>query len=84
MTVDAIVQDQLQKGVIETVVDSTPEGPMKHYLAHQVVVTPHKETTKARMVFNASAKTKKGNYSLISPSAEERFSVCPLAILPDK
>ncbi len=64
MIVDAIVKDQEQKGVVEKVTDSTPEGPLNHYLAHHVVVTPHKETTKARMVFNASAKTKKANYSL--------------------
>ncbi|MCP3668095.1 MAG: hypothetical protein GY696_37330 [Gammaproteobacteria bacterium] len=35
-----------------------------HYLAHQAVITPQKETTKVRMVFDASAKQNKASPSL--------------------
>jgi len=35
-----------------------------HYLPHHPVVTPHKHTTKVRIVFDASSKTKNGLNSL--------------------
>lgn len=53
-TYDEIFKDQREKGVIEEApVD--PEGPL-HYLPHHAVVIPTRETTKVRLVFDASSK----------------------------
>ena len=37
---------------------------LKHYLPHHAVINPHKPTTKPRVVYDASAKTKNENKSL--------------------
>lgn len=60
---DSIIKDQLDKGVIEKVIESSNDG-QKHYLPHHAVVNPLKATTKLRVVYDASAKTKKENNSL--------------------
>ncbi|KAK6761809.1 hypothetical protein RB195_022771 [Necator americanus] len=54
---DDTVKSQLELGIIEEVAEdlTVEEGEVVHYLAHQAVVTPHKETTKLRVVFDASA-----------------------------
>ncbi|MCP3665660.1 MAG: DUF1759 domain-containing protein, partial [Gammaproteobacteria bacterium] len=62
--IDDIISDQLQKGVIEIVTVDTFEGPRKHYIPHHPVITPQKETTKVRLVYDASARTKVGSPSL--------------------
>ena len=58
---------QLQCGIIEKVASESVEGSNKHYIAtiiiHYVMVTPTK-TTKVRVVYNASVKTKQMNKSL--------------------
>lgn len=56
---DEILQDQLQKGIIEKVDEHTTEGKIKHYVPHHAVITPQKATTKVRIVYDASAKMKK-------------------------
>ncbi|KAK0426897.1 hypothetical protein QR680_009954 [Steinernema hermaphroditum] len=56
-----IFADQLDKGVIEEVdLDKKPDSDRSivHYLAHQPVITPQKNTTKVRIVFDASAHFK--------------------------
>ena len=60
---DSIIQDQLEKGVIERIQSTMTEGKI-HYLPHHAVVTPQKTTTKIRVVYDASAKTRPGNNSL--------------------
>ncbi|KAK6762462.1 hypothetical protein RB195_023255 [Necator americanus] len=54
---DDTIKSQLELGIIEEVAEDliVEEGEVVHYLAHQAVVTPHNETTKLRIVFNASA-----------------------------
>ncbi|XGW03187.1 hypothetical protein V3C99_014858 [Haemonchus contortus] len=54
-----VFQDQLSKGILEEV-DETNDvfGKPKHYLPHQPVITPQKDTTKFRVVFDASAHYK--------------------------
>ena len=37
---EAIIQEQLQRGIIEKVVTGTEEGPIKHYILHHPVITP--------------------------------------------
>ena len=54
---DNIIKDQHEKGIIE-------RGDEKHYILHHAVFTPAKDTTKVRIVYDASAKTKKTNLSL--------------------
>ncbi|KAK0425562.1 hypothetical protein QR680_009259 [Steinernema hermaphroditum] len=56
-----IFADQLEKEVIEEVnleCKHAEESTVVHYLAHQPVITPQKETTKVRIVFDASAHFK--------------------------
>ena len=61
---DAVIQDQLHKGIIEIVPEEESANTSKHYIPHHEIVTPEKTTTKLRIVFDASAKTNKGNQSL--------------------
>ena len=61
---DDILKDQLQKGIIERVNNKTVEEGNIHYIPHHAVITPGKATTKIRIVYDASAKSKKGNKSL--------------------
>jgi len=61
---EAFLQDQLEKGIIEVVPEQGSGQALKHYIPHHGVVTPEKTTTKLRIVFDASAKTRKENRSL--------------------
>ena len=60
---DNVIQDQLRLGVIEKVKPG-PSDTIKHYIPHYAVVNPSKTTTKVRVVYDASAKTKQENKSL--------------------
>ena len=68
---DRIIQDQLEKGIIEAVqADETPPGTV-HYLPHHAVVRRDKATTKVRVVYDASARSANGpslNDCLLKPS----------------
>lgn len=63
MKCDAVMKDQLHKGMIEKVERSSVDG-LVHYLPHHAVISPQKTTTKLRVVYDASARTKKENKSL--------------------
>ena len=92
---DAIIKEQLNKGIIERITDDSRVGPLKHYIPHHPVITPLKATTKVRVVYDASAKTQKGNKSLneclyrgpvILPSLFGlllRFRLNPIGIVSD-
>ena len=54
---DAVIQNQLPEGIIERVDKECCEGK-KHYIPYHVVITPQKSTTKLRVVYDASAKTR--------------------------
>ena len=58
------MKDQHEKGIIERVNEKSKEGERKHYIPHHAVLTSTKDTTKVRIVYDASAKTKKTNLSL--------------------
>ena len=60
---DSVIQDQLLKGVIEKVDNESQDG-IKHYLPHHAVINPLKQTTKLRVVYDASAKTRQKHQSL--------------------
>lgn len=59
-----IIQEQLEKGIIEEVPDGDSSKTLKHYLPHHAVITPDKTTTKLRIVYDGSAKTKSVEKSL--------------------
>ena len=59
-----IIQQQLQKGIIEVIDKSVKIDTRKHYLPHHPILTPSKATTKVRIVYDASAKLKIGDSSL--------------------
>lgn len=52
---DRIIQDQLEQGIVERVTDE-PHGEREFYLPHKPVVREAAESTKMRIVFDASAK----------------------------
>ena len=58
-----IIQEQEQAGIIEKVT-SLEKADKIHYLPHQTVIRTEAETTKVRMVFDASSKDKKSCTSL--------------------
>ena len=63
-----IIQEQLKKGIVEMVPedprDATAGYTLIHYLPHQGVLHQDKQTTKLRVVYNGSAKTKTDPLSL--------------------
>lgn len=60
---DRVIKEQLEKGIIEPVVEM--EGTEKiHYLPHHAVVRREAKTTKVRVVYDASSKEEKGGVSL--------------------
>ena len=46
----AVLQDQLEKGIIEVVPEQDYGETLRHYIPHHEVVTPEKTTTKLRIV----------------------------------
>ena len=60
---DDIIQNQLKLGVVEKVTKNTMES-QKHYIPHHPVINPEKSSTKIRVVYDASAKTTRGQKSL--------------------
>ena len=56
-----IIEDQLQKGIVERVPAGELDSCQAHYLPHHGVVRSEKETTKLRVVFDGSAKENEGS-----------------------
>ncbi|XP_060575739.1 uncharacterized protein LOC132733143 [Ruditapes philippinarum] len=54
---NSVIQDQIDKGIVEKVDYSTKDS-IQHYIPHHAVITPQKTTTKLRVVYDASAKTR--------------------------
>ncbi|XGW27378.1 hypothetical protein V3C99_007742 [Haemonchus contortus] len=51
-----VFEEQLEKHILEEVnITNSPKECGVHYIPHQAVLTPHKTTTKLRIVFDASA-----------------------------
>ncbi|KAL6742393.1 hypothetical protein Aduo_015547 [Ancylostoma duodenale] len=51
---DKTFKSQQENNIIEEVLkDQPPQGSILHYIPHQSVITPHMETTKLRIVFDA-------------------------------
>ena len=60
---DQIIKDQKSNNIIEKVILSNPSRNV-FYLPHHLVITPSKQTTKIRMIYNASAKSNNEALSL--------------------
>ena len=60
---DQIIRDQLKDGIVERVSDDKPLGK-KFYLPHRPVIQEAAESTKVRIVFDASAKENSQSPSL--------------------
>ena len=54
---DAVIKDQLSRGIIEPVDEFKAPSHQVHYLPHHAVIRSDKETTKLRVVYDASART---------------------------
>ncbi len=55
---DATIKDQIQRGIVEPVEESSGEFCNKtHYLPHYAIIRRDKETTKIRVVYDASAQS---------------------------
>lgn len=52
-----IINEQLDKGIIEPVFSDQCDGRKFHYLPHHPVITPQKDTTKFRIVYDGSASS---------------------------
>ena len=61
---DAIIKQQLDKGIIEKVDTTMVSDTRKHYLPHHPILTPSKVTTKVRIVYDASARSRDNVNSL--------------------
>ena len=60
---DAIIQNQLQFGIIERVA-SNENDTSKHNIPNYAVINPDKASTKVRVVYDVSVKLNKGQKSL--------------------
>ncbi|XP_053381887.1 uncharacterized protein LOC128549323 [Mercenaria mercenaria] len=63
MKYNSVIEDQLKKGIIEKV-DRNHRDGIAHYFPHHPVIKPDKNTTKVRIVYDASTKSKSGYKSL--------------------
>ena len=91
---DAIISEQVQDGIIEQVSGMEP-AVKTHYLPHRAVIRENAESTKIRVVYDASCREGKSGVSLndclyVGPSLTPiifdillRFRVSPVAIVGD-
>ena len=54
---EAVIMEQLENGIIEEVDPGIADGQHVHYLPHHAVVRYDKDTTKLRVVYDASARS---------------------------
>ena len=91
---DDVIKDQIKQGIIEEVPD-LPTGERIHFLPHHPVIRENAESTKVRVVYDGSAKERKGDKSLneclytgpsLLPMLHDvllRFRMFPVALVGD-
>ena len=91
---DDVIKDQIRQGIIEEVPD-LPTGGRIHFLPHHPVIRENAESTKVRVVYDGSAKERKGDKSLneclytgpsLLPMLHDvllRFRMFPVALVGD-
>ena len=91
---DDVIKDQIKQGIIEKVPD-LPTGERIHFLPHHPVIRENAESTKVRVVYDGSAKERKGDKSLneclytgpsLLPMLHDvllRFRMFPVALVGD-
>ena len=62
-TYHQIIEDQMEQGIIE-IAPTEPDGKHEHNIPHKPVVREQAESTKVRIVYDASAKVNEDNPSL--------------------
>ena len=90
---DAIIHDQVNRGIVEAVQDADDNSVEVHYLPHHAVIHRDKMTIKLRVVYDASARDngRSVNDSLyVGPKFNQRileiflrFRSYPIAMVPD-
>ena len=55
---DDVIKEQLAAGIVDVVKDEGSQSKLTHYLLHHPVIREDKLTTKVRVVYDASAKTR--------------------------
>ena len=90
---DAIICDQLNRGIVETVPDAEDKAVEVHYLSYHPVIRRDKTTTKPRVIYDASAGDKGpslNNFLHIGPKFNQkildiflRFRSYPIAMIAD-
>ena len=63
-TLTEIIRDQQENGIVEKVDGKSQYQNNEYYIPHKAVVTEAAETTKVRIVYDASAKSNSKNLSL--------------------
>ena len=59
-TYDQVTRDQLLNNVIEKVSENESENPKEFFLPHTPVIRQNEESTKLRVIYDASAKSESG------------------------
>ena len=67
---DHVIREQLQSSVVELPQDQIPQPGSVHYLPHRAVVRLDRDTTKVRVVYDASSK-------MFGPSLNDCLHVGP-------
>ena len=96
---DSIIQGQLQQGIVEPVdpssqsADGGENSKCVHYLPHHAVIRKDKDTTKIRIVYDASAKSEGPSLNQCLHTGPKfhqritdlllRFRVYPVAVVAD-
>ena len=61
---DQVIQEQLAEGVVERVTEEVNFGQREFYLPHKAVIRENAESTKPRIVYDASARENSRSFSL--------------------
>ena len=61
---DQVIQEQLAEGVVERVTEEVNFGQREFYLPHKAVIRENAESTKLRIVYDASARENSRSFSL--------------------